>query len=112
MAARTSRPRLSSAGAANTFKGVVEQYKDTIDFFAASGVPLRASINLTLASQDVEFVSAKKRHGTGYRQHAQHRPGEPAAEHLATGRRRGAGRPARGAVDRVGQCIGQLALRW
>lgn len=41
------------------FKGVVEQYKETIDFFAASGVPLRASINLTLASQEVEFQSNK-----------------------------------------------------
>ena len=41
------------------FKGVIEQYKETIDFFSASGVPLRASINLTLAAQEVEFQSAK-----------------------------------------------------
>jgi len=41
------------------FTGMVEQYKETLDFFAASGVPLRAGINLTLSSQDVIFESAK-----------------------------------------------------
>src|SRR4029453_4792727 len=39
------------------FTGMVEQYKETLDFFAASGVPLRASVNLTLSSQDVVFES-------------------------------------------------------
>jgi hypothetical protein len=42
-----------------TFTGMVEQYKETIDFFAASGVPLRASVDITLASQDVQFESGK-----------------------------------------------------
>lgn len=37
------------------FTGMVEQYKETIDFFAASGVPLRATVDITLASQDVQF---------------------------------------------------------
>ncbi|MFZ4701753.1 MAG: hypothetical protein ACOYMG_17030, partial [Candidatus Methylumidiphilus sp.] len=41
------------------FVGMVEQYKETIDFFAPGGVPLRSSVNLTLASQDVVFDSAK-----------------------------------------------------
>jgi len=41
------------------FTGMVEQYKETLDFFAAGGVPLRANVNLTLASQDVVFESAK-----------------------------------------------------
>ena len=41
------------------FIGMVEQYKETLDFFAASGVPLRASVNLTLSSQDVVFESNK-----------------------------------------------------
>lgn len=40
------------------FTGMVEQYKETLDFFAAGGVPLRASVNLTLSSQDVVFESA------------------------------------------------------
>ena len=39
------------------FTGMVEQYKETLDFFAASGVPLRAGVNLTLSSQDVVFES-------------------------------------------------------
>ena len=37
------------------FTGMVEQYKETLDFFAAGGVPLRAGVNLTLSSQDVVF---------------------------------------------------------
>jgi hypothetical protein len=40
------------------FTGLVEQYKETIDFFAAGGVPLRSSVDLTLASQDVVFESS------------------------------------------------------
>jgi hypothetical protein len=39
------------------FKGMVESYKETIDFFSPTGVPLRASINLTLAQQDKVFDS-------------------------------------------------------
>ena len=39
------------------FQGLVESYKETIDFFAPTGVPLRASINLTLANQDKVFES-------------------------------------------------------
>jgi hypothetical protein len=39
------------------FTGMVEQYKETIDFFAPGGVPLRSSIDITLASQDVVFDS-------------------------------------------------------
>jgi hypothetical protein len=37
------------------FKGIIENYKETIDFFAPVGVPLRASINLTMSSQDAVF---------------------------------------------------------
>jgi hypothetical protein len=39
------------------FKGMFESYKETIDFFAASGVPLRASVNVTMARQDAVFAS-------------------------------------------------------
>jgi Contractile injection system tube protein len=52
-------PKIEFGWGTYSFKGVVEQYKETIDFFAASGVPLRASINLTLSSQDVSFTSSK-----------------------------------------------------
>ena len=37
------------------FQGVVESFKETIDFFAPNGVPLRAAVNLTLAKQDKVF---------------------------------------------------------
>jgi hypothetical protein len=40
------------------FKGVAESYKETIDFFSANGVPLRASVNLTLSRQDQVFDDA------------------------------------------------------
>jgi hypothetical protein len=38
-----------------SFRGMVESYKETIDFFAPNGVPLRAAINLTLTRQDEVF---------------------------------------------------------
>lgn len=37
------------------FKGMVESYKETIDFFAPTGVPLRASVNLIMSRQDNVF---------------------------------------------------------
>ena len=42
-----------------TFTGIVEQYKETLDFFSASGVPLRSGINITLSSNTVVFASTK-----------------------------------------------------
>lgn len=48
------------------FTGMVESYKETIDFFSAKGVPLRASVNLTLSAQDKVFEggSNEKKAGT------------------------------------------------
>lgn len=37
------------------FPGLVESYKETLDFFAPNGVPLRAAVNLTLSRQDKVF---------------------------------------------------------
>lgn len=50
-----------------TFAGMVESYKESIDFFSADGVPLRASTNLTLSSQDEVFEggSSERRADTG-----------------------------------------------
>lgn len=53
-------PTVKFSWGAYAFTGLVEQYKETLDFFAAGGVPLRSSINLTLSSRDVVFES-----GTG-----------------------------------------------
>ena len=50
-------PTVRFSWGAYAFTGMVEKYKETLDFFAAGGVPLRASINLTLSSQDVVFDS-------------------------------------------------------
>lgn len=50
-------PKVEFGWGTYSFKGVVEQFKETLDFFSASGVPLRSSIALTLASQSVEFQS-------------------------------------------------------
>jgi len=52
-------PKVEFGWGSYSFKGVIEQYKETIDFFAASGVPLRASVALTLSAQEVEFRSSK-----------------------------------------------------
>lgn len=50
-----------------TFSGMVESYRETIDFFSADGVPLRASVNITLSSQDEVFEggSDARRANTG-----------------------------------------------
>ena len=40
------------------FTGVVEQYKETIDFFAAAGVPLRSTVDVTLSSNEPAFESS------------------------------------------------------
>jgi hypothetical protein len=55
---KSKAPRRVEFGwGAYSFRGLVEQYKETLDFFSPGGVPLRSSINLTLASQEVAFES-------------------------------------------------------
>jgi Contractile injection system tube protein len=51
-------PKVLFSWGSFSFRGVVEQYRETLDFFSAEGVPLRAAIVLTLASQEVEFNSS------------------------------------------------------
>jgi hypothetical protein len=43
-----------------SFQGMVESYKETIDFFSADGVPLRASVNLGLSRQANVFSANPK----------------------------------------------------
>ncbi len=50
-------PKVEFGWGSLRFRGVIEQFKETLDFFSAEGVPLRSSIALTLASQEVEFQS-------------------------------------------------------
>lgn len=40
------------------FKGVLESFKETLDFFSAEGVPLRSLLKIALASQDPKDVFA------------------------------------------------------
>jgi hypothetical protein len=46
------------------FQGMMESYKETLDFFAPGGVPLRASVNVTLVEQDKIFEKEKGPAGT------------------------------------------------
>ncbi|MDQ8021924.1 MAG: hypothetical protein REI94_08805 [Moraxellaceae bacterium] len=50
-------PRVRFAWGVYRFDGTIEQYKETLDFFSHDGVPLRASVNLTLANDKAEFES-------------------------------------------------------
>ena len=45
------------------FEGAISDYKETLDFFAAEGVPQRATVSLTLTQQDKPFPEPKA--GTG-----------------------------------------------
>lgn len=40
------------------FKGIVESFKENLDFFSSEGVPLRSSLKIALASQDPKDVFA------------------------------------------------------
>src|SRR5919199_2114671 len=47
------------------FQGLVESYRETIDFFSGDGVPLRASVNLSLSQQEKVFEDTGKGGGAG-----------------------------------------------
>lgn len=66
------------------FKGIVESFKETLDFFSAEGVPLRSTLKIGLASQDPKDVFAALP------------PGHPDAAAAAGGDVRLATVPARG----------------
>jgi hypothetical protein len=50
-----AQPALSFQWGSYEFKGVMESFKETIDFFSAEGVPLRALVSIGLARQDKVF---------------------------------------------------------
>ena len=41
------------------FRGVVESMQETLDYFSEEGVPLRATISLSLSRQEIEFLFGK-----------------------------------------------------
>lgn len=48
-----------------SFQGLIEAYKETIDFFSHDGVPLRASVNLSLSQQEKVFEDTGQGGGSG-----------------------------------------------
>ena len=60
-------PRVEFSWGAYRFVGTVEQYKETLDLFSHDGVPLRAGINLTLASDAPNVASASAPHSAADR---------------------------------------------
>jgi len=52
-------PNVEFGWGAYKFTGLVEQYKETLDFFSSQGTPLRANIDITLSSQDIQFESGR-----------------------------------------------------
>ena len=44
---------------AYSFKGMLESFKETIDFFAPTGVPLRSSVQIALSQQDIVFTPSQ-----------------------------------------------------
>lgn len=55
--ARAAAPVVRFEWGTFVFTGVVESYRETLDFFASTGVPLRASVNLSLNRQERTFES-------------------------------------------------------
>ena len=43
------------------FDGILESIEESLEFFSADGVPLRASLNLALSQQGIEFVPPPRR---------------------------------------------------
>lgn len=48
-------PTVKFEWGAFAFTGLVSQYKEVMDFFAAEGVPLRSTVDLSLTDQDFQF---------------------------------------------------------
>ena len=60
-----AQPVLEFRWGTYVFKGMMESFKETIDFFSADGVPLRALVSIGLARQDNVFDEGQKLKGTG-----------------------------------------------
>jgi len=51
-------PNVTFSWGAISFSGIVDSFKQTMDFFSAEGVPLRASISLSLSQSNYQFDQA------------------------------------------------------
>ena len=92
------------------FKGMLESYKETIDYFSASGVPLRSSVNLTMSSQDRVFdpKTAATSNTAGEPNSAI--PAKPSEGKGATGLATQAGNP--GAAKAIASSNGMESMRF
>jgi hypothetical protein len=54
-ASAQAQPAVSFQWGSYEFKGTMESFKETIDFFSPEGVPLRSLVSITLARQDQIF---------------------------------------------------------
>ncbi|HEU4325860.1 MAG TPA: hypothetical protein VFS21_22160 [Roseiflexaceae bacterium] len=97
---RTAPPAVVFEWGDYAFEGMIEQYRETIDFFHPSGVPLRSSINLTLASQELQFEQGGDR-SANTSNSAHELPQGSNPQSLAT--RGGSPRAARAIAARNGQ---------
>jgi hypothetical protein len=89
------------------FKGMIESFKETIDFFHPDGVPLRSTVNLVMAAQDKVFESSG---GTG-----DNAPVEPAQVPFSSGQNptslaKKAGNPRAGGA--IAAANGQETMRF
>jgi hypothetical protein len=57
-ASAKAQPAVSFQWGSYEFKGTMESFKETIDFFSAEGVPLRSLVSILLLQQDVVFSDA------------------------------------------------------
>lgn len=63
-ASSQAQPVLSFQWGSYEFKGTMESFKETIDFFSVDGVPLRSMVSIGLARQDKVFDNGGSMNGT------------------------------------------------
>lgn len=82
-------PNVEFSWGVYSFVGLVKGYRETMDFFSADGVPLRATVNLTLTSQDRLFerrVPAERQRPVGADEEAEAEAAEVAPPSRGNGR--------------------------
>ena len=93
------------------FKGIAENYRETIDYFSPGGVPLRSSVNLTLSRQDKVFDDAPGG-AAGSTPPAGAAPGNSAISGAASPAAAAAGAGAAGAARGIAAANGEESLRF
>jgi hypothetical protein len=58
-------PGVSFEWGSFVFRGLVDSMDETLDYFSDDGVPLRATISLSISRQEIEFVAGQQGQGGG-----------------------------------------------